>query len=285
MSLNTKKTSTLPIMTWTRRKFIKAGLFTGVGFILLNSFWLEKYFIETNDFCLGNATDDNFDLKVIQISDLHLQSLNSQLKKLAKNINEQKPDLILITGDSVDNKKNVFVLNQFLSKIDNSIKKFAILGNWEYWGGLDLEDLRMSYAANNCELLINNSRQVTFKNKTISITGIDDYVGGKADIDLALKEFTQSDYHIILNHCPEYGDMIAEKLKGKVAYDFMLSGHTHGGQINLFGFVPFKPQGSGKYLKGWYTDKNLYVSKGIGTSIFPGRFMAKAEIAVFKMLT
>ena len=272
-------------MTWTRRKFIKAGLLTGAGFILLDSFWLEKYFIETNDFNLGKSTDDNFDLKVIQISDLHLQSLNGQLKKLAKNINEQKPDLILITGDSVDNKKNVFVLNQFLGKIDKSIKKFAILGNWEYWGGVDLEDLRMTYAANNCELLINNSRQLTFKNKTILITGIDDYVGGNADIDLALKEFKQSDYHIILNHCPEYGDIIAEKLKGKVAYDFMLSGHTHGGQINIFGFVPFKPQGSGKYLKGWYEDKNIYVSKGIGTSIFPARFMAKAEIAVFKMLT
>jgi len=271
-------------MTWTRRKFIKAGLFTGAGFVLFDSFWLEKYFIETNDFCLGKSTDSNYDLKVIQISDLHLQSLNGQLKKLAKN-NEQKPDLILITGDSVDNKKNVFVLNQFLGKIDNSIKKFAILGNWEYWGRVDLEDLRLTYAVHNCELLINNSRQLIFKNKTISITGIDDYVGGNADIELALKEFKRSDYHIILNHCPEYGDIIAEKLKDKIPYDFMLSGHTHGGQINLFGFVPFKPQGSGKYLKGWYRDKNIYVSKGIGTSILPARFMAKAEIAVFKMLT
>lgn len=272
-------------MTWTRRKFIKAGFLAGAGFILLDSFWLEKYFIETNNFCLGKSTEDNFDLKVIQISDLHLQALNRQLKRLAKSINEQKPDLILITGDSVDNKKNIFILNQFLSKIDNSIKKFAILGNWEYWGSVDIEDLRMTYAANNCELLINSSRQLTFKNKTISITGVDDYLGGNADIDLALKEFKQSDYHIILNHCPEYGDIIAEKLKDKIPYDFMLSGHTHGGQINLFGFVPFKPQGSGKYLKGWYKDKNIYVSKGIGTSIFPARFMAKAEIAVFKMLT
>ena len=272
-------------MTWTRRKFIKAGLLAGVGFILLDSFWLEKYFIETNEFCLGKSTDDNLDLKVIQISDLHLQSLNGQLKKLAKNINEQNPDLILITGDSVDDKKKVYVLNQFLGIIDNSIKKFAILGNWEYWGNVDLEDLRMTYALNNCELLINASRQLTIKNKTISITGIDDFLGGNADIEVALKEFKQSDYHIILNHCPEYGDVIYEKIKNKIQYDFMLSGHTHGGQINLFGFVPFKPQGSGKYLKGWYKDKNIYVSKGIGTSIFPARFMAKAEIAVFKLLT
>ncbi len=141
----------------------------------------------------------------------------------------------------------------------------------------------MTYEENNCELLINNSQQLTINNKTISITGIDDYVAGKADIELAVKNYQQSDYHIILNHCPEYGDVISEKLKGKLAFDFMLSGHTHGGQINLFGFVPFKPQGSGKYLKGWYNNDSLYVSKGIGTSIFPARFMAKAEIAVFKL--
>ena len=272
-------------MTWTRRKFIKAGLGAGFGFLLVDSFWLEKYFIETNEFCLGKATDDDFDLKIIQISDLHLKSLDGQLKRLAKNINEQKPDLILITGDSVDSNLNVPILNQFLSNIDSTIKKFAIPGNWEYWGGVDLENLRLIYAAHNCELLINNSRQITFNSKTISITGIDDYVGGKADIDLALKEFQQSDYHIILNHCPEYGDTIFEKIKGKIPFDFMLSGHTHGGQINLFGFIPFKPQGSGKYLKGWYRDKNIYVSKGIGTSILPARFMARAEIAIFKLQT
>ena len=272
-------------MPWTRRNFIKAGLLAGFSFILLDSFWLETYFIETNDFNLGKATDNNYDFKVIQISDLHLQTLNGQLKRLAKNINEQKPDLIVITGDSVDNKKNGFVLNQFLGLIHNDIKKFAILGNWEYWGSVDLEDLRLTYSANNCELLINNSQQITLNNKTVSITGVDDYVGGSADIDTALREYIPSDYHIILNHCPEYGDVIADKLKGKFRYDFMLSGHTHGGQINVFGFVPFIPQGSGNYLRGWYKDKDIYVSKGIGTSIIPARFMAKSEIAVFKLLT
>jgi hypothetical protein len=93
------------------------------------------------------------------------------------------------------------------------------------------------------------------------------------------------DYHIILNHCTEYSEILSEKIFGKIKHDLILSGHTHGGQINLFGFVPFKPQGSGKYLKGWYKDnkKNLYVSKGIGTSIFPARFMARAEIAIFNI--
>ena len=64
---------------------------------------------------------------------------------------------------------------------------------------------------------------------------------------------------------------------------FILSGHTHGEQVRLFNFIPFLPQGSGKYVKGWYKESNppMYVSKGIGTTILPIRFGSRAEIAVF----
>lgn len=271
-------------MSFSRRKFIKTALFAGFGFAMFDAFWMEKYFIETKHFYIGSASEENHDVNIVQISDLHLRSLNTQLEKLATNINALKPDLILFTGDSVDDKKNLYVLNQFLALLNTAIKKFAILGNWEYWGKVDIEELRLSYALHNCELLINDTRQFLVNNKTISITGLDDFVAGNADIEHALMNYQASDYHIILNHCPEYGDTIFEKLNNKIPYDIMLSGHTHGGQINLFGFVPFKPQGSGNYLKGWYPLKKIYVSKGIGTSIVPARFMARSEVTVFKLL-
>lgn len=98
-------------MTWTRRKFIKTGLLSSFAYILLDSIWIEKFFIETKTFCLGKSTDENFDLKIIQISDLHLQTINYQLEKLIDNINEQHPDLILFTGDSIDKRQNIDVLN------------------------------------------------------------------------------------------------------------------------------------------------------------------------------
>jgi predicted MPP superfamily phosphohydrolase len=271
-------------MPWTRRKFITSGILAGLGFSLLDACWLEKYFIETNESFLGKSGKEKFDLKVIQLSDLHLQSVNSQLKRLARKINTIRPDLVLITGDAVDKREHIDVLDQFLTVIDRSIRKVAILGNWEYWGAIDLSALRQLYANHNGELLINQTRQYTFRNKTVSVTGVDDFVGGKADIATAVSEFKTSDYHIILNHCPEYGDVIASTLKNQIPYDVILSGHTHGGQINLFGIVPFKPVGSGRYLKGWYHNKTMYVSKGIGTSILPMRFMARAEMAVFAFL-
>lgn len=264
------------VVTWSRRKFIRNGLIASVGFVLSDAFWLEKFFIETREFFIGPKARTGASLKLVQVSDLHITSLKAQLKRLARNLNDLRPDLICITGDAVDNRKNLHLLNQFLNLIDISIPKVAILGNWEYWGNIDLEALKAIYSNNNCDLLVNDSKQYVFKDRTVCVSGIDDYVGGKADISAALGSQVSSDYHVVLNHCPEYSDVI-RKFSSP---DLILSGHTHGGQINLFGFVPFKPRGSGRYLKGWY-DENMYVSKGIGTSIFPVRFMARSEITVF----
>lgn len=83
----------------------------------------------------------------------------------------------------------------------------------------------------------------------------------------------------MLSHSPEYRDHIIKE-KGAFNIDVILSGHTHGGQIIFFGIAPITPEGSGSYLKSWYTKKNpkLYVSKGIKTSKIPIRFGARAEI-------
>jgi predicted MPP superfamily phosphohydrolase len=272
-------------MKISRRKFIRSGILFGVGASLLDAFWVEKFFIEINEYYNGSDKKETSNIKVVQISDLHLQSLNYQLIKLTEKLNKLAPDLILITGDAIDKANNITVLNDFLKGINKEIKKVAILGNWEYWGNVDLIELDKIYADNNCTLLINQTKQFTFGDRTISITGVDDFVGGKADFESSIKDYKISDHHIILNHCPQYSDYISEKLNKEINVDFILSGHTHGGQINLFGFIPFLPQGSGKYVKGWYKENspNLYVSKGIGTSIFPARFGARAEIAIFNL--
>ena len=272
-------------MAITRRKIIKSVLLAGSGFILVDAFWIEKFFIETNEFYLGDATKDTENIKLVQLSDLHLQSINYQLTHLTLELNKINPDLILITGDAIDKAKNISLLDDFLKLINKDIQKVAILGNWEYWGKVDLIELNKVYAENNCTLLINQTKQYSFKNKTISITGVDDYLGGNADFDNAIKEYKKSDYHIVLNHCPEYCDYISEQISKDVNVDFVLSGHTHGGQINIFGFVPFLPKGCGKYVKGWYNNNvpKLYVSKGIGTSVFPARFGARSEIAIFNL--
>jgi len=270
-------------MSISRRKFLLGGFIVTAGAILADAFWGEQFFIEQKRIYLD--TDPLLDnhLKILQISDLHLQSVSYQLETLAKDINKMQPHLIAITGDSIDASKNHYVLNDFLQLIDATIPKVAILGNWEYWSGLSFEDLTDIYQKHNCQLLVNQNKRFEFKGKTVSVTGIDDYIGGNPDFAAALKEHQPADYHIVLNHCPVYSDTIAKMQEGHTKVDLILSGHTHGGQLNIFGFVPFKPWGSGKYLKGMYDQDNtrIYVSKGIGTTKIPIRFGARSEVTLF----
>jgi len=191
----------------------------------------------------------------------------------------------LFTGDAIDRRSTLPVLNNFLKLIDRDIQKVAILGNREYYSPVEVRKLTNVYNENNCKLLINQTTQFTLQNKTMSITGVDDFSKGRADIDLAMQEYQKASYHIILNHSPEYCDIISSRLDKDVNVDFILSGHTHGGQISLLGFAPYTPPGSGRYLKGWYNDNihKMYVSKGIGTAGIPVRFGAKSEIAIFNL--
>ena len=263
--------------TLTRRKFIKRGFLATIALVLLDSLWFEKYVIDWSYFDISKSKNNK--IKIIQISDLHFDKLRYFHKSIAKKINAKKPDLIFITGDSVDKAENTSTLNDFLALIDHHIPKYAITGNWEYWGDVDLIELRAVYSKNNCELLINENRTLSIRNRDVSIIGIDDLVGGNADFKKSIEGLTPSEINIVLSHCPVYRDTITQQ-KGDLNIDLVLSGHTHGGQITFLGFAPFKPQGSGKYLKGWSkeVEPKMYISKGIGTSVLPIRFGARAEM-------
>lgn len=271
-------------MPISRRTFLKRTFLLLTGFFAAKAFWFEQFFIETNTFFLRGAQKGGRNLTIVQISDLHLQSVNYQLRQLAEKLNRLQPDLICLTGDAIDKAGNLPVLRDFLALLDKKLQKTAILGNWEYWGKVDLLALKNLYAEHNTALLVNETMQYTLQGKTLAVTGVDDFVGGRAQFATAVKGYTLSDYHIVLNHCPQYSDAIARQAADTVPIDFILSGHTHGGQVNLLGYVPFLPQGSGYYVKGWYQNNPaMYVSKGIGTSILPIRFGARAEIAVFHL--
>ena len=84
----------------SRRKFIQSGILGAIGLFLLDVFWFEKYVIDWNYFDISKTQDDK--VKVIQISDLHFGKLRSSHKSIAEKINKLQPDLIFLTGDSVN---------------------------------------------------------------------------------------------------------------------------------------------------------------------------------------
>jgi len=258
----------------------------GVGaLILADSYLVEKYWIEKNEYHLQKSLNELPFLKFIQLSDLHLKDQNPALPALADFINSLKPDLIVFTGDSIEHQNGLPFLKTFLNQLSLDIPKVAILGNWEYWGRVKMEDLKKIYSMYNVRLLINESIDLKIHHKKISIIGTDDWRCGSPDYNLYMEGYEPGDFNLLLTHCPIYRDHIPKEIYDKAKIDLVLAGHTHGGQFNIFGYTPFKPYGSGKYLKGWYTEKSphMYVSKGIGTSRIPFRFGSRAEIAIFNV--
>lgn len=258
-----------------RRTFIKSLLSLGSGIVLLDSLWLEKYYFHTPVYPIHKGLSSS--IKVIQISDLHLKRCGRVQKKIAEYVNNASPDLICLTGDAIEKEKQLKYLDEFMGLLDYDIPKVAVPGNWEYWSKIDFSVLDLLYKKHNCQLLVNSSVGYSKNGIDIGVIGVDDLLAGSPDIRAAIQPGVSFDIKIVLNHCPQYTDFIDDKYIHDI--DLILSGHTHGGQINILGFVPYIPGGSGNYVRGWY-DK-MYVSQGIGTSGIPFRFGSRSEVATF----
>ncbi|QXP53506.1 MULTISPECIES: metallophosphoesterase [unclassified Cellulophaga] len=268
-----------------RRVFIKnliLGFLGLIGFIYLDSFWIEKYIIDWNTHDLSDGAKQK--IKIIQLSDLHLKEIKYFHKTIAQKINTEKPDIVVFTGDTISRRNTYHILEQFLKLIDPEIFKIAILGNKEYDAKVAMPLFRATFKKYNGIVLINENYAFLKDKRAINIIGIDDFLRGSSNFKTAIHHIDTQLDTIVLNHCPAYTDVIdalnsEENLKIKV----VLSGHTHGGQITFFGIPFYTPGGSGDYVKGWYQKitTKMYVSKGIGTTALPIRFFARAEASIF----
>lgn len=272
-------------MKINRRNFV-IRLLTGAtgifGLLVLDGFWFEKYIISWTEYDISGREDQK--IKSIQITDMHLDEIKTFHHAIALRINKEQPDVLFITGDAINYNSRLPLLSNFLGLINHSIYKVAILGNVEYSGNVDIKALKKVYHDNNGELLVNENCSLKKGKRTLNIIGLDDYIGGNADFYKAAKNVDKSLETIVLNHCPGYRDDI-ERINRRLGtkIKLILSGHTHGGQITFFGKILYTPGGSGRYVKGWYESKEtkMYVSKGIGTSVIPVRFGARAEASIF----
>lgn len=260
-----------------RRKFL--GLSAAGGAALLSGDMIveaERLEVTHHRVAIGPARDTS--VSMVQITDLHIQEFGRHEEKIVRAANEPRPDFMILTGDSLDHHSKLDVLGEFLSQLSPAVPKYAILGNWEYWGAVDLNALSALYARHNCELLVNRSVKLNVRGKQIRLAGFDDYVGNPHHSEKALKDISPVDGELLLAHCPHHRDIVPHR------DSLMISGHTHGGQINIAGLLAYTPKGSGVYLKGWYANNKLFVSRGLGTSRIPLRLNSVPELARFELL-
>jgi uncharacterized protein len=278
----------------SRRRFLSLAPAAGVTLALA----AEAFVLEPNEVVVTRrvvrerSAPGDVRIIIAHLSDLHLSEIGARERRVAQLMTQSPPSVLLITGDSIDHEGKLHVLDAFLGQLDPRLPKFAVLGNWEYFGGVDISALRGTYERHNCRLLINESARERIGGAELLVTGLDDWLAGKPDVQAALGSTNQHPNHVLLAHCPVQRDLLAvgdrhatdpqERESGAPVPQLVLSGHTHGGQVNLLGWCPWRPKGSGHYVSGWYPGAqapDLYVSRGLGTVEIPVRLGAPPELA------
>ncbi|WP_245676687.1 metallophosphoesterase [Bacillus solimangrovi] len=252
--------------------------------------YIEPRLIRTNlEKIVAPQIPESFDgLRILQFSDTHIghNYTLDQFKRLVEKINEQSCDLVLFTGDLVDEPNNYDQLDQIspiLSAIQAPLGKYAIFGNHDH-GGYGTEIMKKVYEQSDFQLLMNERVDIyNTLGERIIIGGIDDAMLGHPKPELALQNVTEEDFAILLAHEP---DIFAHL--GSFHFHTQLSGHSHGGQVQLPFLGPlYTPPGAKKYYEGWYdhadNEKKLYVNRGIGTTREPYRFLSIPEITIFTL--
>lgn len=278
-----------------RRTFLKRilGGFVAVGALSGGAYYyareIEPAMLQINQHDITSikipASFHNF--KIVQFSDTHLgfHYHLSNLKKLINNINQQNPDIIVFTGDLIDEPNtytNVKLLSNLLEQLHAPYGKFWVYGNHDHGGyGTEIIQLIMEHA--DFTLLKNSHSFVTHKEDSIVIAGIDDVILGQPNIEQALAAVSEHKFTILLAHEPDYADVATQ-----FPIDVQLSGHSHGGQVR-FPFIGhlYTPAFAQKYIHGKYSlnndDFSLYVNRGIGTTRMPFRFLCVPELNIFNL--
>ncbi|HVK67152.1 MAG TPA: metallophosphoesterase, partial [Polyangium sp.] len=184
-------------------------------------------------------------------------------------------------GDSVEDPNALAVLSEFCrALVATGREVVATVGNWEHWGEVPMDDLRRAFVRVGARLLGNESMRLT---SGIAVVATDDFCSGHDDLIAALRDPPSGPARLFLTHAPGIFD---ELPSAAPRFDLGLSGHTHGGQVRAFGAPIWVPPGSGRFRSGMYTTTKgpIYVSRGIGTSVLPVRFMCRPELPLLRLV-
>jgi hypothetical protein len=218
-------------------------------------------------------------IRVLHLSDVHLRGPEPWVDHLLARIRGLEPDLVALTGDIVTRGWNEAVAHRFLDAVPQApMGRWAVIGNWEVWGGAPKEPWERFLLGHGIPMLDNRSVDLG----PITIVGTDDALSGRPDIDAAYHGVDPAKPALVLSHSPG----IFPKLARPPA-TIILSGHTHGGQV-VFPFLGpfFLPRGSGEYPWGWYEKDGvwLFVHRGLGWSVAPWRWRCPPEIAWIELV-
>lgn len=262
------------------------------------NFKVLKYTMEYND--LPEAFDG---YQITQISDIHSGSFDNR-KKIEYAIdlvNQQRSDVLLFTGDMVNNKaEEMHPWMSLFSKLEAKDGKFSVLGNHDYGDYVEwdtpeeksenLQNLKNLQKEIGFDLLLNDSRYLEKGNERIALIGVENWGKGgfkkAGDLQKAKSAIQKDDFKILMSHDPSHWE--EEVIPDDYHYHLTLSGHTHGMQfgIEIPGWIKWSPvKWRYKQWAGIYEEMGQYinVNRGFGFLGYPGRVGIWPEITVITL--
>ena len=265
-------------------------LILGLG--LLYSRFIATSGLKVKEYKVANnkITDSYHGLKIIHLSDIHYNSTinEKELNNIVDKVNEIKPDIVVLTGDLIDERlsydKDIII--NCLNKIEAKLGKFAVSGNHD----IPLDDYNYIIKESGFTSLDNKYELIYSKtSEPIIISGIgygDEDIGIKTEqYDKYISELKADDikpiYSILLVHEPDTVDNLDLN-----KYDLVLAGHSHGGQVRIpFIGKLYTPEGAKKYYDEYYKINNtdLYISSGLGTSMYKFRLFNRPSFNFYRI--
>ena len=258
--------------------------------------FLETRMLETDVKSLTSADlpADVKQLRVVYLSDIHagFHFSQAQVEGLFQRVNAMNPDLVLLGGDYAVDSESAIAFFRNLPRISTRYGVYAVMGNHDRTvPESNLTHLRSAMYNAGVTPLVNEVASIRIGLSNIYIAGIDDVNNGWPDLKAVTSQIRQEDFVIFLSHSPEIIQeaLLASDKNGRRGnwFDLGLFGHTHGGQIALLGQFLGISKVEGRYEQGWLRENrsDILVSRGVGTSVLPIRFLRRPQIHQITILS
>jgi hypothetical protein len=265
------------VMIWIKISFVLIVLFL-IFFVYA---FIEKYLLVNKTYKIKVNKKAFNGYKIIFLTDFHYSEFVSLklIRKVVKQVNDLEADLILLGGDYVTSRIGQIdpVFNE-LKHLKAKDGIYGVIGNHDYDTS---KSLVLEAMGNSGIISLDNKAYWIDKNgERIRIGGVADNLFDKPDINPTINNTLPDDFIIVVSHNPDY----VEKIKSE-KIDLMLSGHTHGGQVTVFGlYAPYIPAKQ-KYRTGLKIVNriSLIISNGIGVVGLPIRFFARPQVVIIEL--
>ncbi len=271
-----------------RRTFLKLTIRAGCAACLLGTYsvFIERYLVRfpTYRIPVPHLPEEFVGLKLVHITDVHYGCLVPYffVERLFHHIETLEHNVIVCTGDYIHERNSTDQIDRIwplLSELQAPLGVYSVLGNHDHWGSTERSLYWLEKSGQNLR------GKVTYLEKNgqrLWFAGIGDFWEDPMNVDTILNHIPEDECRIVLAHNPDSADT---PFHGRI--DLMISGHTHGGQVNIpFYGPPVLPVRNTNYSSGLTTSTKhhpVFISRGIGWAIYPVRFNCYPEIPLLEL--